>query len=227
MERSDREMGEFLLRACHDLRSAARGVRTHAELLLKDTAATPGTPAFTERLGFVVQGARKTDAVVDGMVAYAVALQTHAESFQSTRMDVLLRGVLARLNKELLAADAEVVYGKLPTVTGDPDRLMQVWESLLRNALVHRGRAAPHIEINASPHEDDWLLSVRDNGPGVEAALLERIFVPFERLDSGPRQGAGLGLAICRAIIERHGGHIWAESQPEGGATFYFTLPAG
>jgi two-component system, chemotaxis family, sensor kinase Cph1 len=227
MERSksDREIGEFLLRACHDLRAAARAVRTHSELFLKD-AGTLRNSSFGERLGFIVEGSRRIDLLVDGLVNYSVALQTEAASFQSTRMDVLLRPVLTKLHKEMEACGAKVAYGELPTVMANPDQLMQVFENLLRNALVHRGQAAPRIHISAGKQAESWLFAVRDNGPGVDTALLESIFMPFERLPGKQRPGAGLGLAICRVIVERHGGRIWAESQPESGVTFCFTLPA-
>jgi light-regulated signal transduction histidine kinase (bacteriophytochrome) len=223
--KSDREVSEFLLRACHDLRTSARTVRTNAELLLKD-AASPRNSGFEQRLGFLVEGAARIDLLLDGLAAYSVALQTDAASFQATRMDVLLRLVLAKLDKQLRGCGAEVVYGELPAVTGNPDRLMQVFEILLRNALVHRGQASPRIRIDAARQAESWIFSVRDNGPGIEAAFLESVFTPFERLHNKERWGAGLGLSICRAIVERHGGRIWAESQPEGGATLCFTLPA-
>ena len=107
-----------------------------------------------------------------------------------------------------------------------PDRLMQVFEHLIRNALVHRGDAAPRVRIDAAPHDDGWQLTVRDNGPGIEPTALERIFLPFERLKGKQLGGTGLGLTICRAIVERHGGKIWAESEPGEGAVFSFVLPA-
>jgi light-regulated signal transduction histidine kinase (bacteriophytochrome) len=223
--KSDREVSELLLRACHDLRTSARTVRTNAELFLK-AAAAPRNSGFEERLGFIVEGARRIDLLLDGLASYSVALQTEAASFQATRMDILLRLVLAKLDMQLRDCSAEVVYGELPAVTGNPDRLMQVFENLLRNALAHRGQAAPRIHISAARQADGWLFAVRDNGPGIEAAFLEKIFAPFESLHGKERWGAGLGLAICRAIVERHGGRIWAESQPESGATLCFTLPA-
>jgi signal transduction histidine kinase len=227
---SDREVSEFLLRACHDLRTSARAVRTNAELFLKDIGAkdveAPRNSNFEQRLGFLVEGARQIDLLLDGLASYSVALQTEAASFQATRMDVLLRLVLAKLNKELRDCGAEVIYGELPSVTGNPDRLMQVFENLLRNALAHRGQVTPRIHVSAAREAESWVFTVRDNGPGVEAAFLESIFTPFERLHARERRGAGLGLAICRAIVERHGGRIWAESQPESGATLCFTLPA-
>lgn len=222
---SDREVSEFLLRACHDLRAAARAVRTHSELFLKD-AGIPRNSGVEQRLGYIVDGARRIDLLVDGLASYSVALQTDVASFQSTRMDVLLRSALKKLDKELRDSGAEVSYGELPTVTGNLDRLTQVFEHLLRNALVHRGQAIPRIQIGADKQAEGWLFTVRDNGPGLEADSLERIFMPFERLQGRERPGAGLGLAICRAVVQRHGGRIWAESQAGSGATFRFTLPA-
>jgi two-component system, chemotaxis family, sensor kinase Cph1 len=222
--KSDLEVSEFILRACHDLRSATRAVRIHSELLMKD-AGEPHDSAFEQRLGYVVEGARKIDSLVEGLTKYSLALQTDAVSFQSTATDVLLRSVLMKLNKELDECGGKVVYEGLPRVMGDPDRLMQVFESLLRNALLHRGEATPQIHVSACKRASDWLFAVRDNGPGVADGELERIFLPFESLKGGGRTGAGLGLAISRAIVERHGGRMWAESQTGDGATFFFTLP--
>jgi chemotaxis family two-component system sensor kinase Cph1 len=214
-----------MLRACHDLRASTRAVRLHSELLLKD-GKEPRNSTLDERLGYIVEGARRIDLLVDGLANYSIALQTDAASFQSTATDVLLRSVVMRLNNELRDCGAQVVYDALPRVTGNPDRLMQLFENLLRNALVHRGQASPNIHVSAASHADGWMFAVQDNGPGVDKASLERIFLPFERLQGGERPGAGLGLAISRAIVERHGGRIWAESQAGGGATFFFTLPA-
>jgi signal transduction histidine kinase len=175
------------------------------------------------RASFIVGGARRIDALTNGLAAFAIALQTDPGSFQALRLDVILRNVIARLGQELRVAAAEVEYGELPTVSGNADRLMQVFEQLLRNVLVHRGEAPPRVSIQAGKHKEGWLFTVRDNGPGLEAELLETVFKPFERLNSNA--GAGLGLAICREIIQRHGGRIWAESPSGGGTAICFTLP--
>jgi light-regulated signal transduction histidine kinase (bacteriophytochrome) len=217
------EFSQFLLRASHDLRTSARAVRTHSELLLREA---PSTSGIAERLRFVAGGARQIDLLVDGLAGYSVALQTDAASFQVTPTAVLLRTVLARLENGLRDAGAEVTYGSLPRVLCDPDRFMQVFENLLRNAIQHRGPAAPRIHITAEKQAAGWLFAVRDNGPGLEADCLESIFRPFERLPGRERSGPGLGLTICRAIVEKHGGAIWAESKVGSGSTFLFTLPA-
>ena len=200
-------------------------MRTQSELLLRNPEAS-GNTAFEQQLSLIVEGARKLDSLLDGLAGYSVALQTNPASFQSAPMGVLLRSVLARLNQDLRDCGAEVAYDDLPTVMGNPDRLMQLIENLLRNALVHRGQDVPHIHVTSVRQAEEWLFAIHDNGPGVEAASLEKIFMPFQRLKGREHPGAGLGLAICREIVERHGGRIWAESQPGCGTTFRFTLPA-
>jgi signal transduction histidine kinase len=217
---SDREIGEFLLRACHDVRAAARTMRTHSELILKD-AASGKSGDLEVRAGFIVEGAGRIDALTNGLAAFAIALQTDRASFQTVRPDALVRNVILKLGSDIRAASAEVEYGELPAVAGNPDRLTQLFEQLLRNALVHRGEAPPRISIQSTEHAEGWLFIVRDNGPGLETESLEGIFKPFERLHGG---GAGLGLAICREIVRRHGGRIWAEPAADG-ATICFTLP--
>jgi light-regulated signal transduction histidine kinase (bacteriophytochrome) len=142
------------------------------------------------------------------------------------RMDVLLRAVLAKLDRALRDAGASVSYGNLPRILGNPDRLMQVFDILLRNAIEHRGQEPPQVHISAEQQPDGWVFAVRDNGRGIESVYLESIFTPFARLNGAEGAGAGLGLTICRAIVEGHGGKIWAESNAEGGSTFLFTLPA-
>jgi signal transduction histidine kinase len=222
---SDQDLSEFLLRACHDLRSPIRAIKAHADLIRK-SAPTPEIADFEKRLEFIIDGARKIDLLTDGLTSYSIALHVEQTSFQPARMDVILRMALARLDRELRAHGAEVTYGELPCVAGNPDRLAQVFENLLRNALRHGGRDSLRIHISAERQGETWLFAVRDNGTGIEAAYLERVFKPFERLRAGDSEGVGLGLAICRIIVERHGGKLWAESTPGTGSTFLFTLPA-
>jgi chemotaxis family two-component system sensor kinase Cph1 len=160
-------------------------------------------------------------------------MQIERGTFRVTPLDIALRGVLMKLDKDLRDNRAVVSYDKvsrdkLPTVSGDPERLGQVFEILIRNAVVHRGTADPRISVGVAPHPEGWLFSVRDNGPGLEPDYLERVFRPFERFNGNgfARVGPGLGLATCRIIVERHGGRVWAESQPGSGFTVFFTLPS-
>lgn len=220
---TDMELSDLLLRACHDLRAPVRAIRAHAELFLRDAVSTAD---FRERLGFMVDGARKIDLLVDALSSYSLALRIEAASFQPTPVDVVLRTVLARLDGEMRANGAQVTHTELPRVLGNPDRLIDLLERLLCNSLQHRGPASPRIHITAAAQARGWLFAIRDNGPGLDAACLESIFKPFEHVPGGQRTGAGMGLAICKVIVERHGGTIWAESKAGEGATFLFTLPA-
>ena len=217
----DKETGRLLSRACHDLRTPARAARAHAELLLKHWGNAPESEA-RQRLEFVVDGARRMTQLLDALSRYAAALEMESESFQPVRMDVLLRGVLARTGKAVQESGAQVTADPLPGVRGDADRLMQVFEELIGNAIAHCGHAPAQIHVSAARDGAGWMFAVKDDGPCVEAGELERVFRPFERLDGS---GAGLGLATCRAIVEGHGGRIWMESPATGGCAVYFTIP--
>jgi chemotaxis family two-component system sensor kinase Cph1 len=222
---TDHELSDFLSRACHDLRAPVRAIRAHAELFLRDPVPTADLP---QRLGFMVDGAKKIDVLVDAISSFAIALRIDAESFQSTPMNVMLRTVLAKLDEERRACGAEVTHGDLPRVWGNPDRLVELLQRLVRNALYRRGPASPRIHIAAEEEREIWRFGVSDNGPAMEAASLaplDDIFKPFARVHAGAHAATGLDLAICRAIVERHGGSIWAESKPGAGTTFFFTLP--
>lgn len=221
----EQELSEFLLRLCHDLRTPLRAIRAHTELLRRG-ATDAADSTFQERLGFVISGAQGMELLTEGLSNYSLSLRIDAGSFQVAQIDVLLRLVLAKLRQELQAAGAEVTYDALPRVSGNPDRLSQLLEILILNAIRHRGAEAPRIHVTAERQNGQWLFRIRDNGMGIEPAYLQRIFQPFERLRGKSSPGPGLGLAIAKKIVEKHGGQIWAESQSGAGSTFFFTLPA-
>lgn len=220
----NREISEFLLRACHDLKAPVRAIYAHAELLLRNSDDALSS-SHVERLGFIRDGARRIDLLVEGLSRYSLALQIQPHSFLPTHLEVLLRLVLGKLEAELSRSGTRVTYDPLPRVSGNPDWLSQVLENLVLNSVNHRGSSLPEIHVSAERRPGEYLIAVKDNGPGIENIYLERIFKPFERLCGKDYPGPGLGLAICRAIIEIHGGKIWAESSPGGGASFFFTLP--
>jgi signal transduction histidine kinase len=194
----------------------------HAELLQR-SGEKPGD--FQQSLSFVADGARTVNSLVDGLAKYALSLQVEP-SPSPVSTATLLRSVLAKSAGEIQASGAEVTYGELPRLPGDPDRIMQLLEALLSNAIRHSAAATPRIHISARAEDSEWIFAVSDQGPGIDPRDLERIFRPFERLQPG-RGGSGLGLASCREIVAGHGGRIWAESKPAEGTTIYFTLPRG
>jgi light-regulated signal transduction histidine kinase (bacteriophytochrome) len=219
--RTDAELSEFLMRACHDLRGPLRTVRIYSELMAKNRTAV-GDHDNDQSLGFMANGATSAGAVVDGITDYALALAIDPARFQPALLDVILRSAMAKQALAIRESSTQVVYGELPSVIGDVDRLLQLFEYLLDQALRRRGSASLRIEFAAERQNDAWLFTVSDNGAAMADAQ-ERAFTPFARLHSNQRPGPGL--AICRAIVERHGGRIWAESAGEG-CMFRFTLPA-
>src|SRR5262249_30475638 len=152
-------------RACHDLRTHVRAIRTNAQMLIQGRAAPEDGPE--KQLAQIERGAARLEKMVDGLAHLAVALETDRKDFQPVDLGFLARGGKARLGKELGGAGADVAFQDLPTVTGHPDRLLEVLENLVRNALVHRGAAAPRVRISAADEGGVWRITVEDNGPGV------------------------------------------------------------
>lgn len=223
-ESPEKVLSEFLLRSCHDLKTPLRAIRTSAEILRRESLSADD-PAATKHLGLIFDGVRKIDSLADELTGYSLALQIEDSSFSQVSLGALLRGALARLDRELREQNAQIIAGDLPRVCGNSDRLAQLFGLLLRNALQNRSDETLRIQITAEKDGDRWLIRVQDNGVGIEAQWLERIFMPFVRVRGGV-EGAGLSLATCRIIVERHGGKLWAESTPGQGSTFFFTLPA-
>jgi len=219
----DRQLSDLLLRASHDLRAPVRAIRAHTELLLRDT---PVSADSAQRLGFIVDGAKVIDRLVDALSNYSLALRIDPALFRPVSMDLVLRNALHRLETDLRTTGCDVTHDELPRVLGDLDRLIDLMEHVLRNALLHRGSASPRIRITAARQDEAWVLAVGDNGLGIDADCLESIFQPFVRAHDGQARGAGMGLAICRVIAERHGGRIWVVSKAGEGATFFVALPA-
>jgi light-regulated signal transduction histidine kinase (bacteriophytochrome) len=129
------------------------------------------------------------------------------------------------LSREIRESRATVSHGALPEVFGNEERLKLLFQNLIDNAIKYRGTAVPQIEIAATSDAEDWVFSVRDNGIGIDRKYWDNLFTPFKRLHGSEIPGAGLGLAICKKIVERHEGRIWIESEAGRGSTFLFTLP--
>jgi len=144
-----------------------------------------------------------------------------------TDSGLLVHQALQNLQVQIADSGATVTVDPLPTVCADQMQLGMLWQNLLSNALKFRGREPPRIHISARRQDAEWVFAVRDNGIGLDPQLAERIFVVFQRLHTRTEYpGTGIGLAICKKIVEHHGGRIWVESAPGQGATFCFTLPA-
>jgi light-regulated signal transduction histidine kinase (bacteriophytochrome) len=151
---------------------------------------------------------------------------TRGKELVPTQLTEVVNGVLDGLGPTIDECQAEVTVEPLPVVVGDEAQLEQLFQNLIGNALKFKGAGPPRVHVSVEAMDQKWVFSVRDNGIGIDPQYFQRIFVIFQRLhgkDEYP--GTGIGLAICKKIVERHGGRIWVESVPGEGATFYFTLP--
>jgi signal transduction histidine kinase len=226
LEHSNRELQQFAYIASHDLQEPLRMVTSYVQLLEKRYGGQLDADA-DEFIAFAVDGARRMQELIRGLLAYS-RVGSHAEPFRPSDAQYALDQALANLQVAIRECDAIVTHDPMPTVTADPTQLMQLLQNLIGNALKFRGDRTPEIHVGAEYRDKAWLFSVRDNGIGIEPQYTERIFVIFRRLHTREEYpGAGIGLAICKRIVERHGGRIWVETEPGEGSTFYFTLPHG
>jgi light-regulated signal transduction histidine kinase (bacteriophytochrome) len=164
--------------------------------------------------------------LINDLLAYS-RVGTRGQPFAPTDCNEVVRRVLTNLKLKIAETGAQVICAGLPTVMADASQLTQLFQNLINNALKYRGAEAPRITIEAELKDREWLFSVQDNGIGIEPRYFERIFVIFQRLHSASEHsGTGIGLAVCKKIVERHNGIIWVGSVPGEGSTFYFSMPA-
>jgi len=226
LARSNADLEQFASVVSHDLQEPLRMVTSYAELIAGRCRGKLDADA-EEFLGYVLNGAARMRRLIQDLLAYS-RVSTRRHEFQLTDSGAVLHSVLTTLGARIEETGAVVTYGQLPTVLADEVQLGQLFQNLLSNALKFRSRDSPRIHLSAVREGPEWSYSVRDNGIGIEAREHERIFGIFERARSaGSYSGTGIGLAICRRIVERHGGRIWVESKPGVGSTFFFTIPAG
>lgn len=225
LARSNTELSSFAFLAAHELKSPLQAISGFAALL--ERAHGPRLdPDARDFVGWIVDGAARMDALVEDLLAYCAVDRDEAVS-EEVDLAEIVAGIVDELEPEIGKRGATVSAGRLPTVTGDPRQMAQLLQNLLANALkfVPEGRA-PQIEVSAERGPETWTITVADNGIGVEDGCREQIFAMFERLH--PRdsfKGTGIGLSICKRIVERRGGRIWVEAGPGGGSLFRFTLP--
>jgi two-component system, chemotaxis family, sensor kinase Cph1 len=215
------EMQQFLQSAVHDLRAAQRRTNIASELLLQ-CASEQEKSELTAQMS---QGLSKTEELLAGIASYAAALTPCRYSdgvFPASRP---VRFALANLDRKIRETGATITVSDLPEIPGDRDRLVELFEHLIGNSLKFRGPDPPVIEIGARSTPEGFLFSVKDNGVGIPPKYLDRLFIPFRRLQGPDVPGAGLGLAISRKIVDAHGGRIWIEPRQGPGVTILFLLP--
>ena len=226
LEESNERLEHFAYATSHDLQEPLRMVSSYLQLLENRYADALDEEAH-EYIDFAVDGADRMRAMVGSLLEYS-RVTTGGGQLQPVEAGEVVEDVLDDLQLRIEETDATVQVDDLPRVVADPNQLGQVFRNLLSNALAYHGDEPPTVRVGAERIGDEWRFSVADEGIGVPREFHDRIFDVFERLhDEGSTAGtAGIGLAICERIVERHEGDIWVESEPGEGATFYFTIPA-
>ena len=224
--RSNTELEKFAYIASHDLQEPLRMVTSYTQLLQRRYQGKLDSDA-DEFIAYAVEGAARMRILINELLAYS-RVGTQGAPFALTALDGLLDDVLQGLEMTLSDAHAVVTRDPLPELWCDPTQIARVFQNLVVNAAKFHGTDPPKIHVGARREGDEWVFSVKDNGIGIDPAYFDRIFVIFQRLQSRAEyEGTGMGLAIGKRIVERHGGRIWVESRPGAGSTFFFTLPAG
>ncbi|MGA8866484.1 MAG: ATP-binding protein, partial [Candidatus Sulfotelmatobacter sp.] len=224
LQRSNAELEQFAYIASHDLQEPLRMVASYTELLAERYRGKLDDKA-DKYIGYAVDGARRMQRLIQDLLAYA-RVSSQAKPLQPTDSGAVMASVVMHLRQAIEKNRAEVICQTLPVVSADEGQLGQVFQNLIANACKFHGEQKPRIEVRAEASGDMWRFSVADNGIGMAKENSGRIFQMFQRLHTREEyEGTGIGLAITKRIVERHGGKIWFESAPGEGTTFHFTLP--
>jgi signal transduction histidine kinase len=225
LERSNAELEQFAYVASHDLQEPLRKVASFSQLLEQRYGGQLDERA-DQYIEFAVDGAKRMQQLINDLLVFS-RVGRESGAFAPVDLDDTVRRALADLDAAIAESSAKVDVGDLPTVRGDASLLRLVFQNLIGNAIKFRSDAAPAVRIAAERRGDEWLVACSDNGIGIAPEYSERVFVIFQRLHGKDEYaGTGIGLAMCRKIVEHHGGRIWLDPAPGPGTTFRFTLPA-
>ena len=224
LRRSNRDLEQFAYVASHDLQEPLRAVGGYVKLLQHRFPDKLDGKA-RDYIAGAFEGATRMERLITDLLAYS-RVGTHGGSFASADLQAVLERALDNLAPAITAAQATITHDALPALSVDVTQIMQLFQNLIGNALKFHGESPPRIHVGAQSEPGRWVFSVRDNGIGIEPQYYEKIFHIFQRLHTRKDYpGTGIGLAICKRIVERHGGTIWVESQPGQGSTFFFAIP--
>jgi PAS domain S-box-containing protein len=224
LARSNEELQQFAYVASHDLQEPLRMISSYTQLLERRYG-----PQFDQNakefMAFIVDGAARMKQLIEDLLAYS-RVGTRGREFRDTDVNVALKKALANLRGAIDARGAEITIAPLPTLVGDETQLTQLFQNLIGNGLKFKAEGTPEVNVSVKEEGHSWHFTVADNGIGIEPQYFERIFLMFQRLHGkGEYPGTGIGLTICKKIVDRHGGRIWVESEPGQGCTFHITLP--
>jgi chemotaxis family two-component system sensor kinase Cph1 len=224
LKQSNAELEQFAYIASHDLQEPLRMIASFLQLLetrYKDKLDQDAD----DFINFAVDGANRLQHMINDLLVFS-RVQTRGKALMPTEADKALHNALDNLEIAIQESKAEILRDRLPVVAADPSQLTMLFQHLLSNSLKFRGKTKPKIKVSVRPQDGQYEFCIEDNGIGLDPTQAERAFVIFQKLharDAYP--GTGIGLAVCKRIVARHGGRIWVESEPEKGARFLFTLP--
>lgn len=221
--RSNADLQQFAYVASHDLQEPLRVMNGYLALL-KDSYQNGSSEESLNLISRIENSTARMDMLIQDLLEFA-RVDTQKEPFQSANCNEVVEYALGNLEMAIKESDASVTFSDLPVVNADQSQLVQLFQNLIGNAIKFRGDIRPEIEVGAEVQSDQTLFWVKDNGIGIDPANVDRIFTIFERLNPMDRYpGSGIGLSVCKKIVERHGGQIWAESQPDKSTTIFFTI---
>ncbi|MBE9180320.1 PAS domain S-box protein [Oculatella sp. LEGE 06141] len=224
LTRSNADLEQFAYVASHDLQEPLRMVASYLQLLERRYKTRLDADADTF-INYAVDGATRMQTLINDLLAYS-RVGNRGKVFNRTSGTVIVERAIANIRATIESSHALVTYDPLPDLMVDASQLTQVLQNLISNGIKFCQDTAPHVHIQARQGDGEWVLSVQDNGIGIDPEYCDRIFLIFQRLHQRSEYpGTGIGLAICKKIVERHGGRIWVESTPDQGSTFYFTIP--
>ncbi|MBN2444393.1 MAG: substrate-binding domain-containing protein [Spirochaetales bacterium] len=222
--RSNEALQQFAYIASHDLQEPLRMIAGYVGLLERRYRDKLDQNA-NEFIDFVVDGAKRMQRMINDLLLFS-RVDTKAKSFEKTEVSTIIEQVIANLLATIEEKGAKISYDPLPVIYVDSSQIAQVFQNLISNAIKFHSDSTPAVHISSVENEVEWTFSVKDNGIGIEKEFMNKIFIMFRRLHGrGEYPGSGIGLTLCKRIVERHGGSIWLESSPNKGSTFYFTIP--
>ena len=224
LKHSNVQLEQFAYIASHDLQEPLRMMSIYVQLLARRYKGRLDSDA-DDFIAYAVDGATHMQALINDLLAFS-RVGTRGKPLEQTDCETVLEQAVTNLKMAIEDSHALVTHNPLPTVMADASQLIQLIQHLIDNAIKFKGDEPPHIHVSAEQKEGEWVISVADDGIGIKPEFFDRIFVIFKRLHGrNTYSGTGIGLAVCKKIVERHKGRIWVESKPEKGTTFFFTIP--
>ena len=225
LKRSNEDLQQFARFASHDLQAPLKTVEGFVKLFIRRYKGKIDEQS-DNLLGYITESVRDMQTIIKDLLEFS-RIETGSADLKTVDTSLSLSHALANLKTEIDEKKAEVIFDDpMPAVTGDPTQMIRLFQNLIGNAVKFHGGEPPKIHISVGKKDGEWLFSIRDNGIGIDPKHRERIFDIFRRLHGKSEfPGTGMGLAICKRIVERMGGKIWVESESGKGSTFYFTIP--